>query len=324
MEPAKQILVSSVIGFLHDELNSPNLSEERKESIEVAIQCLETAFEVENLTHKEKVDLLSLINYKPKVEVTEETKIQAEVHKNKGNDFMKNSDYDQAAVEYTKAIELNPNNAVYYCNRAAAYTRLLKDNDAIVDCNQAIKLDPTYGKAYGRLGIAYSNLNKYDLALKAYQTALKYDPNNGMYETNLKVAEERLRANAESGGAPSGNRQMPDISQFLNNPNVINVANQILHDPNFFNLMSGMVNMSGAGGDANTSGEQPSAVQAILQAGEALHRVISEDPNFYNNIASNINVRRAQGTQENTNTTDSPSESGDHPPEKEHKDQGSA
>lgn len=69
----------------------------------------------------------------------------------------------------------------------------MKDLDAINDCNEAIKLDPTYGKAYGRLGIAYSNLNKCDLALQAYQTALKYDPTNTMYETNLKVAQERLR-----------------------------------------------------------------------------------------------------------------------------------
>lgn len=71
----------------------------------------------------------------------------------------------------------------------------MKDLDAINDCNEAIKLDPTYGKAYGRLGIAYSNLNKCDLALQAYQTALKYDPTNTMYETNLKVAQERLRTN---------------------------------------------------------------------------------------------------------------------------------
>lgn len=91
-----------------------------------------------------------------------------------------------------RAIELNPYNAVYYCNRAAAYTRRTQDADAIIDCKEALKLDPTYGKAYGRLGIAYSNLNKYDLALTAYQTALKYDPNNAMYEANLKVAEQMV------------------------------------------------------------------------------------------------------------------------------------
>lgn len=53
---------------------------------------------------------------------------------------------------FFRAIELNPKNAVYYCNRAAAYSRLDKHNEVISDCREAIKLDPSYGKAYGRLG----------------------------------------------------------------------------------------------------------------------------------------------------------------------------
>lgn len=67
-----------------------------------------------------------------------------------------------------------------------------KHLSAIADCKTAIKLEPSYGKAYGRLGIAYSNLNKYEDARQAYLSALKYDPGNAMYETNLKLAEEKL------------------------------------------------------------------------------------------------------------------------------------
>lgn len=81
---------------------------------------------------------------------------------------------------------------MYYCNRAAAYSRLEKHDQAIADCKVAIRLDPTYGKAYGRLGIAYSNLNRFKDARIAYARALELDPANAMYETNLKLAEEKM------------------------------------------------------------------------------------------------------------------------------------
>lgn len=51
-----------------------------------------------------------------------------------------------------RSISLNPNNPIYYCNRAAAYNAIGKYNEAIEDCQKAIELDSTYCKAYCRLG----------------------------------------------------------------------------------------------------------------------------------------------------------------------------
>lgn len=53
---------------------------------------------------------------------------------------------------FNSAITLDPTNAVYYCNRAAAHSKLNNHLAAIQDCKNAIKLDPSYSKAYGRLG----------------------------------------------------------------------------------------------------------------------------------------------------------------------------
>ncbi|CAH0562246.1 unnamed protein product [Brassicogethes aeneus] len=278
----KQCLVLSVIDFLQDELVKGSLNDEHKESIEVAIQCLESAFELDNVREKlenDKVDLLSLVNVKPKVEVSEEQRAIAEESKNLGNTHMKNASYVEAVEEYTKAIELNPNNAVYFCNRAAAYSRLEKHLEAIIDSQEAIRLDPTYGKAYGRLGIAYSNLNKYEDARKAYLTALKYDPGNSMYETNLKLAEERLYANMESA-APPEHRPL-DIGQFINNPNLLNMATQMLSDPNFRDIMSGIMNMGNSG--------EP-GFDALMQVGQTLAtRMQEEDPSFVDNFRRQVN-----------------------------------
>ncbi|XP_066247310.1 small glutamine-rich tetratricopeptide repeat-containing protein alpha-like [Euwallacea similis] len=313
MDIKKQTLVNSIISFLRDELAGHSLSEEKKESIEVSIQCLETAFDVENQKCTEKVDLLRLIKVEKSVDVTDEQKAEAEQYKTKGNEFMKSSQYEQALEEYAKAIQLNPYNAVYYCNRAAAYTRLLKDQEAISDCQEAIKLDPTYGKAYGRLGISYSNLNKYDLALKAYETALKYDPSNAMYETNLKVAQERLSSSRRGTDA-----SLPgNLSEFINNPNIINMASQVLSDQNFHSMMSALINnVSRNGGEG-----MPGAVETMLQAGQALaQRVVNEDPDFYNRVVRNVQTTDQNNPNADSSTPDSGSNN--KPPEK--KDEGSA
>ncbi|CAH1103294.1 unnamed protein product [Psylliodes chrysocephalus] len=299
LDAKKQCLIVNVIHFLQDELINGNLNDERKESVEVAIQCLETAFEVDsevrNNLENDKLDLVSLMPSFSKVVVTEEQMKEAEICKNNGNSHMKNSLYLEALAEYSKAISLNPNNAVYYCNRAAAYSRLEKHLEAINDCKQAIKLDPTYGKAYGRLGIAYSNLNQFDEACQAYKNALKHDPGNAMYETNLKLAEEKMFCNMESA-APPEHRPL-DISQFINNPNLINMATQMLSDSNFRNLMSRF--MSVQSGDPN--------LDALIQAGQTLaSRMHSADPNFVENLRRSLDPQNLSGqsqSQSDSNVT---------------------
>ncbi|KAJ8923570.1 hypothetical protein NQ315_010149 [Exocentrus adspersus] len=300
-DPKKQCLVFNVVNFLQDELINGNLNDERKESVEVAIQCLETAFEIDGDTKQklgsEKLDLLSLINIMPKVEVTEEQRNKAEECKNRGNTRMKDSLYNEAVAEYTEAIRLNPTNAVYYCNRAAAYSRLERHLEAINDCKEAIRLDPAYGKAYGRLGIAYSNLNRYEEARNAYLTALKYDPGNTMIETNLKLAEERLFANMESA-APPEHRPM-DISQFINNPSVINMATQMLSDRNFNNMLMQIMSLA----------ESDPQINALFQVGQTMaQRMQSADPNIAERLRRSLDPQNQSSGSEGGTTNESASQ----------------
>ncbi|KAK2086982.1 hypothetical protein P7K49_032889 [Saguinus oedipus] len=65
---------------------------------------------------------------------------------------MKVENFEAAVHFYGKAIELNPANAVYFCNRAAAYSKLGNYAGAVQDCERAICIDPAYSKAYGRMG----------------------------------------------------------------------------------------------------------------------------------------------------------------------------
>ncbi|KAL3289412.1 hypothetical protein HHI36_022837 [Cryptolaemus montrouzieri] len=289
----KKKLVLSIIKFLQDELNISNLTEEKKESVEVAIQCLETAYDTSSIKDENVVNLLTLIPSTSAKKVTDQQKLEAEKFKNEGNSAIKNDQYNEALYFYTKAIDINPFNAVYYCNRAAVYSKLEKHLEAIKDCKEAIKLDPTYGKAYSRLGIAYSNLNMFEDARTAYKTALKYDPNNTMYENNLRLAEARL-AQSQTDVASGG--QLPlDMSQFFNNPALIGMATQMLSDPNFRNVMSGFMNVNQI---------DSSNMEVLFQAGHTLANRMNEvDPSFMDNLRRSMNQQQAP--QDNTNPGDS-------------------
>lgn len=100
-------------------------------------------------------------------EFTEPTKAdidQANKLKEEGNELVKASKFNEAVQKYNEAIKLN-RDPIYFCNRAAAYCRLEKNDLAIQDCRTALALDPNYAKAYGRMGVALSCQNRYTEAL---------------------------------------------------------------------------------------------------------------------------------------------------------------
>ncbi len=83
---------------------------------------------------------------------TQDNKAVAEKHKASGNSQMSAKQYDSAIESYTKAVESDPTNAVYYSNRAAAYSSKGDHASAILDAEKALEVDPSFVRAYHRLG----------------------------------------------------------------------------------------------------------------------------------------------------------------------------
>jgi small glutamine-rich tetratricopeptide repeat-containing protein alpha len=79
-------------------------------------------------------------------------KAKAEKHKQDGNNFIASKEYNRAIDAYTEAIALDPNNPVYYSNRAAAWSSTGDHAIAADDAEMAIAVDPKFVKAYSRLG----------------------------------------------------------------------------------------------------------------------------------------------------------------------------
>ena len=77
--------------------------------------------------------------------------------------------YDEAINLYSKAIELNPNVAVYYGNRSLAYLKTECFGYALNDATKAIDLDKNYIKGYYRRAAAYMSLGKFKQALRNFE-----------------------------------------------------------------------------------------------------------------------------------------------------------
>ncbi|CAI2186949.1 18465_t:CDS:10 [Funneliformis geosporum] len=110
---------------------------------------------------------------------------QALQEKETGNVFFKKGNHSKAIEHYGKAMELDPKEAVYVINRAMAYLKLQKWEDAELDCTIGLMLHPDNTKALWRRGIARRELGKLEEAKKDLQDALHLEPHNKAVKEEL-------------------------------------------------------------------------------------------------------------------------------------------
>ncbi|XP_071693990.1 small glutamine-rich tetratricopeptide repeat-containing protein 2-like isoform X2 [Rutidosis leptorrhynchoides] len=160
----------------------------------------------------------------------------ADIFKLKGNDAMLFKGYPFAIKSYTVAIALCGDNAIYYCNRAAAYTQTKQYTEAISDCEKAIQLDSSYRKAYSRLGSVYFAQGKYSDAIhKGFKKALQLDPDDESMKRNIQAAEQKLMEERERNSR-SSSRNTDSYPRFdLNDPRASDSDRRIMNMINEYN-----------------------------------------------------------------------------------------
>ena len=99
----------------------------------------------------------------------EEYKLQANLLKDQGNELLQAGKIQEAITVYTQAIDLDPDNHVFYSNRCAAYMKHDSKSKALHDAEKCIKLAPTWSKGYVRLGAAQHSLKRFDAAIDTYK-----------------------------------------------------------------------------------------------------------------------------------------------------------
>ena len=112
----------------------------------------------------------------------------ADVYNSRGVAYTEKSDFAAAVEDFNKVIELDPEDAGAYCNRGIAYAGQSDFGSAIADYNKAIELDPENVYAYNNRGVAYTDQSDFGSAITDYNKAIELDPKDAGAYYNRGVA----------------------------------------------------------------------------------------------------------------------------------------
>ena len=240
----KQRLALAICEFLTTSVSDGTLAADDKESIDVAVNCIAESFRVDPATSsssstKNLLQIFEQANstsassgsdpaaaaaapYANKGRPTEAQIKEAEELKSRGNRAMTQRDHAEAISCYTRALALDPGNATYLSNRAAAHSAARDHESARRDAEAAVALRPSYDKAWSRLGLARFALGDAKGAMEAYARGIEHEGSGGSdamkkgYETAKRRVEEleadELETTRDPGMGAGAGGGMPDLS----------------------------------------------------------------------------------------------------------------
>lgn len=132
----------------------------------------------------------------------------------RGRTFFEQGEYNQAIEQFTKALQMDPKDAMSYYNRGLAYVAKTEYQEAIADYTSALHQNPRNAMAYYHRGIAHRLLGEHDRAIADYTRALRLDPRLAVAYRNrgqayaAKGETDRARADLEQA-----NRLDPSLAK---------------------------------------------------------------------------------------------------------------
>lgn len=170
-------------------------------------------------------------------------------YKAKGNAALVAKNFSEAIENYSKAIDLDGTNHVFYSNRSAAY---LSKNDAVnalEDANSCIGLKPDFPKGYSRKGAALHALKRYNDSIAAFEEGLKKFPGDPGLTNGLESVKKEKDGPPPSagGGGMMGGLFGPDMMAkialdpklrgYMSDPDFMAKLNKLQSDPNSLGTM---------------------------------------------------------------------------------------
>jgi len=112
---------------------------------------------------------------------------------NRGLAYLMINNYDEAILDFTSVITLNPGDSQAYHCRGSVWRRKQCSDKAIDDFNRAIEKDPHNMESYYALGMTYFKQNNYWKTVEILSRAIVIDP------TFAKAYNGRGQAYMQSG-----------------------------------------------------------------------------------------------------------------------------
>ncbi|MDD9973252.1 MAG: tetratricopeptide repeat protein [Candidatus Poribacteria bacterium] len=99
----------------------------------------------------------------------------------RADEAFQRGEYEEAISNYSRAIELDRNDVIAYCNRGIAKSQLGQDQAAISDFDEAIHRGDNDAYTYFLRGISKYTLEQYTAAIDDYDEAIRRDPEQVSY-----------------------------------------------------------------------------------------------------------------------------------------------
>lgn len=111
-------------------------------------------------------------------------------YKTQGNAAIQQEKFTEAIELYTKAIEIDESNYIYYSNRSAAYLRMKDGFNALKDAEKCVELNPDFAEGYSRKGRSLLLLERIYEAKEAYESGIERFPHDQCLHDGLEEVEE--------------------------------------------------------------------------------------------------------------------------------------
>lgn len=134
----------------------------------------------------------------------------------KGNRMYNDSVYENAEVNYRKALEINPKSTVAMYNLANTLMQQNKLQEAMEQFAGAAKVEkekPNLAQIYHNMGVILQSSKQLPQCIEAYKEALRNNPKDNETRYNLALAQKQLKDQQQNQQQDQQQQQKQDQKQ---------------------------------------------------------------------------------------------------------------